>query len=67
MSADGLPTSPLRALIADSEGRQARVYKSWEEARSDPDSAIVISGDGGGTIYLTVPLRLIRCSDEALA
>ncbi|GAA1442946.1 hypothetical protein [Leifsonia poae] len=43
------------------------IYQSWTEARSDPDAAVVISGDDGGTIYLSVPLRLVRCNGEALA
>ena len=53
--------------MAESQGRQTRAYQSWAEARTDPDAAIVISGDDGGTIYLTVPLRLTRCSAEPLA
>jgi hypothetical protein len=27
----------------------------------------VISGDGGGTVSLTMPLRMVRCNSEALA
>ena len=67
MSDEGLPVSGLRWLMAESRGSQIHGYRSWEDARSDPDSAVVISGDDGGTVYLTVPLRLVRCSEETIA
>lgn len=53
--------------MAQGQERETRVYQSWAEARADVDAAIVISGDDGGTIYLTVPLRLVHCSHEAIA
>jgi hypothetical protein len=67
MTDDGLPTSRLRRLMTESQGHQTPIYLSWEEARNDPDAAVVISGDDGGTVYLTVPLRLVHCSAQAIA
>jgi hypothetical protein len=43
-------------------GSEFLAYPSLEEARRDPDSAVVLSGDYGGTIFLTVPVRLLQCS-----
>jgi hypothetical protein len=43
-----------------------RGYKSLAEAQNDPDASVVLAGDYGGTIFLTVPLRLVACDTETL-
>lgn len=37
-----------------------------EEARADPDAAVVLSGDYRGTIFLTAPVCLIACTSTNL-
>ena len=54
-------------FIHDAVGKPHRPYASLEEARSDPDAAAILFGDYRGTIYLTAPVRHVRCSDTALA
>ena len=34
--------------------------------QADPDAAVVLSGDCGGTVFLTAPASLVRCDDDAL-
>lgn len=41
-------------------------YRSLAEAQADPDAIVVFEGDCGGQIYLTVPARDVRCSEERL-
>jgi len=48
------------------EGNIFRGYKSLAEAKNDPDASVVLAGDYGGTIFLTVPLRLVVCDTETL-
>ena len=56
----------VRQFIAEVDGLPFTSYRSIEDARRDPDSAAVLSGDYGGTIFLTVPVRLLGCSLAAL-
>ncbi|WP_239329294.1 hypothetical protein [Frankia sp. CiP3] len=42
------------------------VYEGLKHARRDSGAAVVLSGNYGGTIFLTVPVRLVRCDAEAL-
>ncbi|MFC0006325.1 hypothetical protein [Micromonospora siamensis] len=51
----------MRSFLAEVDGNEYVSYRSLAEARRDPDSAVVLSGDYGGTIFLTVPVRLLRC------
>lgn len=48
-------------------GGRYRAYSSLEEARGDPDAAVVMEGDYGGSIYLTCPVRHVGCDAAALA
>jgi len=43
-----------------------RAYRSLEAAREDPDTAVVMEGDWGGSVYLTCPVRLVRCDATTL-
>lgn len=57
----------VREWLARIHGEPYRFFRTLEEARDDPDGAIVLSGDYGGTIFLTAPARIVVCSEEALA
>lgn len=58
---DGVPAHDVRSFLGEVDGEEYVSYRSLDEARRDPDSAVVLSGDYGGTIFLTVPVRLLRC------
>lgn len=59
---DLLPVPPFFQAGA---GMHCLAYASLEQAQHDPDGAIILSGDYGGTIFLTAP-HLVPCSAEAL-
>lgn len=61
-----LPVSGLHSLIAESHGLEWRSYVSWEAALEDQNAVVVLSGDYGGTIYLTAPLAIVRCTLDDL-
>jgi hypothetical protein len=56
------PGHPVRRV--SEEGCLA--YRTLVESRADPDAAAVLTGDSGGTIFLTAPVPLIRCDEIAL-
>jgi hypothetical protein len=56
-----VPDHEIRAFMAEVHGVPYIAYHSLEQARAEPDSAVVLSGDYGGTVYLTVPVRLLGC------
>jgi hypothetical protein len=57
----------VRTFLADVREEPYRYFNSLDQARQDPNGIVVLSGDYGGTIFLTAPARLVKCSDEALA
>lgn len=61
MHPEDVPEHDVRSFLAEVRGDEYVAYGSLEEARADPDSAVILSGDYGGTIFLTVPVRLLRC------
>lgn len=56
----------VRSFIAESCGEENVSYPSLAEAASDPDGALVLSGDYGGTVFVTAPVRLVGCDVDAL-
>lgn len=58
---DEVSEHDVRSFLAEVHGDEYVAYRSLKEARADPDSAVVLSGDYGATIFLTVPVRLLRC------
>jgi hypothetical protein len=46
--------------------RPSEVYASFDEAKASPGAVAVLSGDYGGTIYLTVPMSRVGCTEEQL-
>ncbi len=55
--------SPLRSLI---EGSGYKAYPSLEEALTESDSAVILEGDDGGTIYFVVAADQVRCDEATL-
>ena len=58
--------SGVRGMVSQARGTPYQAYGSIEEARGDPDGAVVMEGDYGGSIYLTCPLRHVRCDAATL-
>ena len=58
--------SALRRMVADGHGMPYQAFRSLSEAQLAADSAVVLEGDWGGTIYATCPARLIRCDEGTL-
>jgi hypothetical protein len=61
-----VPAHEVREFLADVDGAEYVAYHSLEEAACDPQAAVVLSGDYGGTIFLTVPGKHVRCDLGAL-
>lgn len=53
-------------MMAASAGVRIASSASWTAATQDPDGALIISGDYGGTVYLTAPKRFVRCTPDAV-
>lgn len=53
-------------MIAEAEGVQHVRFDSLESAKANPDSVVIMEGDYGGQIYLTCPVRLVRCTQAVL-
>jgi hypothetical protein len=58
--------SPVRRILADAHGGTYVAYPTLEEARADPDAALVMEGDDGGQIYVACPLDVVGASEETL-
>lgn len=52
--------------MADAHTRSYTAYSTLAEAGQDDDAAVVMQGDEGGTIYLTCPVRFVRCDERTL-
>ena len=72
MSAPGRSRQPgntpqeVRRFLAEIRDGDLVTYDCLEEARADPDAAVVLSGDYGGTIFLTAPVWLVACTSADL-
>jgi hypothetical protein len=62
VSTDG---DDVRAFLSEVLGQTYGSFRTLDEARAR-DGAVVLSGDYGGTIFLTAPARIVACSEEAL-
>jgi hypothetical protein len=58
--------SAVRRLVADAQGERYEALRSLDEAREVPDAVVVMEGDYGGSIYLTCPVRHVRCDEPTL-
>lgn len=63
---DEVPHHEIREFMAEVRGTPYIAYHSLEQARADPDATVVLSGDHGVIVYLTVPVRLLGCDVATL-
>lgn len=56
----------MRELINESENIPYVAFENLTEAKKIPNSVVILQGDDGGTIYLTCPVNLIKCSEDKL-
>jgi hypothetical protein len=61
-----VPEHDVRAFLADVHDAEFVSHPSLAAARSDPDAALVLSGDYCSTIFLTAPVRLVGCDPDTL-
>ena len=52
--------------MAEASGDAYTAFTTFVHARKHPDSVVIFEGDDGGTIYLTIPVRLVACGEAAL-
>lgn len=56
----------LRRMMADAAGEPYAAWETLAEARRDPYAVAILQGDDGGQLYVVVPVRYVRCSENAL-
>lgn len=56
----------MRELINESENISYAAFENLTEAKKIPNSVVILQGDDGGTIYLTCPVKLVKCSEDKL-
>ena len=57
----------VRRAVSGSNDIPYRSFDSLGEAQAADDGAVVLSGDYGGTIFLTCPARQVACDETALS
>lgn len=57
--------SPIRRVIAEKNNEEYRSVKSLEEARKN-NALLIMEGDYGGQIYLSCPVKLIKCDGKTI-
>jgi len=50
----------------EAEGAPFHAIESLDSARRVPNAYVIMEGDWGGQIYLTAPVRLLRCDAPEL-
>jgi hypothetical protein len=58
--------SPIRFAMSQVCNIEYKPIEDSEEALNTQDAILIMEGDWGGQIYLTCPVRLVHCSEEAL-
>jgi len=58
--------SPVRYMVAEAVGATYRNLPDLQAARQAEHAVVVMEGDYGGQIYLTCPVRHIRCDSATL-
>lgn len=53
-------------MMAEASGRVYTAFTSLTAAREHPAGIVIFEGDYGGTIYLTIPVRLVACGEATL-
>lgn len=58
--------SPVRSIVSKAHGTSYKPIKNFEDAKRYNDSYMIMEGDFGGQIYLSIPVKLIKCDYEIL-
>jgi hypothetical protein len=58
--------SPLRRLMAESDGRGYESFGTLDATKADPEGVAVLEGDLGGQLYVVVGADRVACSEETL-
>jgi|TARA_Y100000310_G_C20261811_1_gene613974 hypothetical protein len=58
--------SPVRNITSKAHGTPYKPIKDFEEAKKYDDSYMVMEGDWGGQIYLSIPVKKIKCNYNTL-
>ena len=58
--------SQVRSMMAEASGDAYTAFTTFMAAREHPASVVIFEGDYGGTIYLTIPVHQVACSEAAL-
>lgn len=58
--------SPVRSIVSKSHGTPYKPIKNFEEAKKYNDSYMIMEGDWGGQIYLSISVKFIKCDYEIL-
>jgi hypothetical protein len=53
-------------MMAEAAGDTYTAFTTFVAAREHPGGVVIFEGDYGGTIYLTIPVREVACSETAL-
>jgi hypothetical protein len=58
--------SPIRSITSKAHGTSYRPIRGFEEAKKYNDSYMIMEGDWGGQIYLSIPVKKINCDQVTL-
>ncbi|MFH1533850.1 MAG: hypothetical protein ABID64_02870 [Nitrospirota bacterium] len=58
--------SAVRKMVSESKGKKYFSFKSLKNAKKHEKSYLIMEGDYGGQIYLSFPVKLIKCDEDAL-
>lgn len=56
----------LRKMYNKSNNILYKPIENFNEAKKCNDSVVIFEGDYGGTIYLTCPIKFVKCNEEKL-
>jgi hypothetical protein len=56
----------LKECIGGLTARELTNFESFEEAKKASNGGVVLEGDWGGQIYLTCPLKYVKCDEQTL-
>jgi len=58
--------SAVRKMVADSKLENYTPFENLLEAKKYKEAYLIMEGDYGGQIYLTIPVEKIQCSEKNL-
>jgi hypothetical protein len=53
-------------MVLKSNGGKYKPLKNFNEAIKQDNSYMIMEGDWGGQIYLVIPVKLVKCSRDAI-